>query len=445
MRIACEAVREQRLTAILLTCMVIVSAVVGGWWLVSSQNRGSKSSLLRSDGPTLHQAIAELSPGVANQSGGPWALFSAYGIAAQVPFSPNLIGYAHTNVTVNSCGQAFDGLTLWNGTIPLFDGTFNSGTAPFWQFAYFSNSTQEILLATDVLGDLRLYPPIAYPSACMPWYDLPGNVANWTSDTAVPSIDSSEAAQVVWNAILQGSDTVGDWTTDTEPDTEIITFGPGVFMGLGDASSAYGVYLDRCGEVGVTGVQPLILAGVGSTGQLLGASDLTHNCALINSGEGAYDSDYDLLFGQPTLNTNAATTMATAGFQVAIALPNGTLVKFFDEVGLASWMTSWNLSTPLNTRLPLGMPACASWVPSVEDCVANSSGWYAVILSANGEWINSFGALPNGTAVWSEPVTAIVSHQQLVIVIPSSWNLAGDVLAPNSTVSTSTVIGSLTL
>lgn len=68
-----------------------------------------------------------------------------------------------------------------------------------------------------------------------------------------------------------------------------------------------------------------------------------------------------------------------------------------------------------------------------------------VVLSQSGEWINSYGLQPNGTPSWAEPVTALVSHQQLVIVVPSSWNLAGDKLAVDSTVTNSTVIGSLPL
>jgi len=402
--------------------------------------------LPEADGPTFHQALASLNSSVANESGGPWALFSVYGVAAQLPFSPNLIGYpAGENITVNHCGQLFNGLTLWNGTIPLFTGTFDSGTAPFWQLAYFSNVSQEMLVATDVMGAAHVFPPIPYPNSCMPWYDFPGNAANWTAPSEFPVVDSSLAAQVAWNSVLQGSTTVGQGVARMGPAVGIITAGPGIFMGLGDTVSAYGIFFDRCGELGVAGVQPLVGVGVGSNGAWLGSSNLTHNCALLKSGPPGYSGGYVLLFSSPSIIAASTTTFAMAGYQVADAYPNGTVAGFYDEVGLANWMTSWNLTTPSDSRLPLVMPACTSWVPSVDDCVANSSGWYAVVLSGSGEWINSYGALPNGTVGWSEPVTALVSHQQLVIVAPSSWNLTGDILTVNSTVSTSTVIGSLAL
>jgi len=422
---------------------LIMAGGVGAFFLLEPRS-GNASSVVN-DGPTLDQALAALNSSVQAQNGGPWALFSVYGIAAQVPFSPNLIGYSNTNVTVNACGPAFNGLTLWNGSIPQFNGTFNSGTAPFWQLAYFSNVSQEILVATDVMGNAHVFPPIPYPSSCMPWYDFPGNTADWTSPSEFPVVDSPLAAQVTWNSVLQGSTTVGQWVARMGPAVEIITAGPGIFMGLGDTVSAYGIFFDRCGELGVAGVQPLVGVGVGSNGTWLGSSNLTHNCALLKSGPPGYSADYDLLFSPPFVNIASSTTFATAGYQVAIAYPNGTVSGFYDEVGLANWMTSWNLTNSSGAQLPLGPSTCDSWVPSISDCRSDSTGWYAVILSQSGEWINSYGALPGGGVGWSEPVTALVSHQQLVIVAPSSWNLAGDKLTVNSTVSTSTVIGSLTL
>lgn len=438
-------VRLHRIAVVLLALVIVLAGAVGTWiWFATHEPTGP-STLDRADGPTLHQVLAGVNDSTRNTSGGPWALFSVYGIAAQVPFSPNLIGYAHTNATVNSCGQQFNGVTLWNGTIPTFKGTFNSGTAPFWQLAYFSNSSREILLATDVSGVVHIYAPIAFPGSCMPWYDFPGHTANWTNPTFLPEIDSSRAAAVAWDAVVQGQETVGSWIGANEPMVQIITFGPGVFEGLGDLFGGFGVYFERCGEVGIAGIQPLVSVGVNSTGQWTGTANLTTNCALLYSGHGAFDSEYDLVFSTPSVSVGPSTTTAAERFQVAIAAPNGTLGNFFDEVGLANWMISWNLTTLSGQHLPLATPTCRSWVHSLADCPANASGWFAVLMSASGEWIDSYGALANGSSGWSQAVTALVSHQQLVIVCPSSWSIAGDVLSVSSTVNNTHVIGSVAL
>ena len=442
-----EPPRRRRRVVIgaILMAVVVLAAGLGGYFYFAHR-QGPAAAPVIADGPTFFQALAQVDDSVLNTSGGPWGLFSVYGIAAPVPFSPNLIGYAHTNITVNSCGAAFNGLTLWNGTIPLFNGTFDSGTAPFWQLAYFSNSSQEIIVGTDVLGHLHVFPAIPYPSACMPWYDLPGNTANWTSPALLPKLDTPVAARLAWNAILGGQLTVGDWVDRNAPMAEIMTFGPNVFQGFGDISGGYGVYFDRCGELGAAGVQSMVVVGVNTAPPPnAGTFNITHNCNLLESGPPGYSAAYDLLFSPPSTTHASSTTYAASSFQVAIAYPNGTLGNFFDEIGLANWMTSWNLTSASGQRLPLAMPTCRGWVPSIADCGANASGWYAVVLSGSGEWINSYGALPGGGVGWFAPVTSFVSHQQFVIVTPSTWSLSGDNLSVASTNSTVEIFGSLSL
>jgi hypothetical protein len=427
----------RRIPVLLIVLVVAVAGSLGVYAIVATN--GGSHSTVKSDGPTLYQALSEVNNSVRNVSGGPWVLFSVWGVAAQSPFSPNVIGYPSQNHTVNSCGQQFDGLTLWNGTMPLFNGTFDSGTAPFWQFAFFSNVSQTILLATDTLGMSKVYAPMPYPSPCNPWYDLGSSPWRWTLPPGVFPVDSPNAAQSAWGVVDQ------KWVKVNEPEVELITIGPGMFDGFGDVSG-YGVFFDRCGQLGVAGLaEPLVLVGENLQGQWRGTENLTHNCALPFSGYGSLDGIYDLLFSGVSVSTTYGTISATAPFQVALAYPNDTLTNDFDGSGLANWMTHLSLTTSVGQHLPLAAPTCRYWVPSVGSCTANSSGWFAVVLSASGEWINSYGELANGTAGWSEPVTALVSHQQLVIVVPSSWNLTGDELNLTSTVITSEVTGSLML
>ena len=231
----------------------------------------------------MDEALSEVSASVATEPGGPWEIFSVYGIAAQASFSPNLIGYpTGENRTVNDCGHLFDGVTLWNGTLPTFHGSFNSGTAPFWQLAYFSNTSKGVLVATDVRGDTHVYSPISMANPCAPWYDfMSNNTAEWTSLQQNPPVDSSVAALNAWATNIAGVETVGSKVGQDSPYVEIMTTGPGVFMGFGDQrGSGWGVYFDRCGEAGVTGVQPLVLSGLSTTGAGGVAVAVTHNCAL---------------------------------------------------------------------------------------------------------------------------------------------------------------------
>jgi hypothetical protein len=393
----------------------------------------------KNDGPTLYQAIAPVNQSVENLTGGPWALFSIYGIAAQAPYSPNVESYPLENQTVNACQAQFNGLTLWNGTMPVFNGTPDSGTAPFWQFGFYSNLSHQILLVTNVLDSVHVYAPMPVNGSCHPWYDLGNDPEVWVQELSPFLPNSPSVATSALKAITPG------WVSQGSSIVEIFTTGPGVFDGFGDLGGGAGLILERCGLLDVTGIQPLLLWGESLQGTNGSYSIQTTNCAFLNHPYFAGYGTYGVISLPTNETTFAKTAQFRAPFQVALIFHDHSGPTNYDGWGLASWMTSWNITTSSGQRLQMGTSTCKTWVVSVTACIANSSGWFAVILSAGGGWVNSYGALPGGGAGWSQPVTAIVSNQQLVIVLPSSWNLSGDQLNVSTTVSTSSIIGSVAL
>lgn len=429
-----------RLLSVLIVAVVAAAGLgTGAWWYLSHP-QGSGSERTIADGPTLYQAIAGVNQSLRNVSGGPWGLFSIYGVAAQAPYSANVIGYPLGNLTVNACQAQFNGLTLWNGTMPVFNGTLNSGTAPFWQFGYYSNVSQQILLATDVLYTVHVYPAMPFNGSCHPWYDLGSNPEQWVQQLAPFLTNSPNVAQPALTEIGKLN-----WFYRSGPWSEIYTTGPGVFDGYGDLGGFAGLILGRCGLLGVSDIQPVLQWSENLNGTNGGYANETTNCAVLNYPYFAGYGSYDFTPGSARMTTIGGTLLISVSYQAEIIFHNQTTASDFDAWGLANWMTSWNLTTSSGQKLPLGTSTCGSWVASVSDCISNSSGWFAVVLSAGGGWINSYGALPGGGAGWSEPVTALVSHQQLVIVLPSSWSVSGDRVTVTSTVSTSTVIGSTSL
>jgi hypothetical protein len=443
-----------RALVIVLALVVIVAGSLGAWYYVSTHGPSSSAGRVVADGPTFYQALESLNSSVTNESGGPWSIFSVMGIAARAPYSPSVKGYVSFNASlpVNGCQAALNGPSMFNGSIPIFTGTFNSGTAPFWQFAYYSNATSEVLVGTDTLGSPHLFSPFPLQSNCThAWGDFILDPSSWAgqiyNNSSLPP-NSPTAARIVWSNVDTG------YLDRHQPLVELFTSGPAMLAATQDLpSGVFGVDFVSCGLAGFTGYETdwargygmAYYSGVDKSGQYSGAFNTTTNCFLGNTPTvlGAVTGSYQLLFSSATTFTATDTTWFTAPTAVNFALTSGG--EYYDMWGLASWMTNWNLTTPSDSRLPLGMPACTSWVPAVEDCVANSSGWYVVVLSTGGEWINSYGELSNGTAGWSEQVTALVSHQQLVIVAPSSWDLAGDELAVSSTVTVCTVDGSVAL
>lgn len=416
---------------------LLVLGGLAGILILRSSSPSGRAPTPASDGPTFYQALAEVNTSVTNTSGGPWQLFSVYGIATQAPFAAGVIGYPQNNITTNACGAAFNGLTLWNGTIPVFTGSFASGTAPFWQFAYFSASSERILLATDELGVARLFPSIAFPSSCQPWYDFSPDPANWTAMLGQLPANSPSVASSISTALTeQGVTLNGSFA-------QIMTLGPGVFDGFGDAGAQWGFYFDRCGLPETPGFQPLV-GGSDGSGSGASVAQLSHNCALVASGHGNIDGDYSVEFSGPSTSGVDGGVQLDAPFQVAYAYPNGTLTGNYDAWGLGTWMVRLSLSTSAGADLPMGTPACYGWVPTLTDCAGNSSGWYAVLASPTGEWLGAYGAQSQGIN-WTQAVWTVVSHQELVIVVPAGWDVTGDVLRLSSTVNASVIRGSLVL
>ncbi|MGB7123850.1 MAG: hypothetical protein WBE40_03215 [Thermoplasmata archaeon] len=449
-----EQPRVSRPLVAVIVVVLVVAATFGGWYWLEGTQRSSKAPIVRGDGPTFYQALASLNSSVTNETGGPWSIFSVMGIAAQGPYSPSVKGYVVFNASlpVNGCQAALNGLTMFNGSIPSFTGTFNSGTAPFWQFAYYSNTTGEVLVGTNVLGTAYLFTPFPLDSNCTHgWGDFGLDPTKWTdqiySNTSLPP-DSSLAAGAVWSNIDTG------YLNSHQPLVELFTSGPAMLAATQDIPDGrLGVDFVSCGLAGFTGYNTgwaagygmAYYSGVNKNGSYAGVFNATTNCYVGNTATvpGAGTGAYQLFFSNVTASTSTDTTRFTASTAVNFALTSGG--EYSDMWGLANWMTNWNLTTPSDSRLPLGMPECASWVPSVEDCVANSSGWFVVLLSASGEWLNSYGSIPGGGIGWSEPITALVSHQQLVVVVPSGWNVSGDQVSPASTIATSTVTGGFIL
>ncbi|MGD0588359.1 MAG: hypothetical protein ABSA63_06150 [Thermoplasmata archaeon] len=435
---------ESREPVVVVFVVVVVLLLVLATVAFRSANISSPSSPPKSEGPTFYQVLASLNGSVRNVSGGPWSLVSVIGIASPIPFSPNVANYFLTNISVNSCQQQFNGLTMWNGSLPVFDGTSDSGTAPFWQLGYYSEASQTMLIATSVSGEAHVYAPMPLASNCTnSWTTFRYNPNFWVNQVYANGtlpVDSSVAARVAWANLDRG------WIGQNAPLAEVYALGPGMITGTGDVYGGnWEVYFMGCGVAGFTGIRPDYAAGVSREGEWGGALNLTRNCVTLNSTGPVIDRGINkFFFSPPSPVIGAVTAWIDVPYQVGVTALNGSFYGYYDGWGVANWMTRWHVSNLSGMTLPLGSPGCDSWVPAVSDCIANASGWYAVILSASGEWVNSYGIQSNGTVGWAEPVTAFVSHQQFVLIVPSPWNLAGDTLAVASTVNVCDVTGSIT-
>ncbi len=419
--------------------------MLAGWYLFVTPLRPRSGSQPIADGPTFYQVLSSVNGSVRNVSGGPWSLVSVIGVASPAPFSANVAGYLRLNLSVNACEQQFNGLTLWNGSVPTFSGSFDSGTAPFWQLAYYSPATQQVLVTTDVAGVSRVYPAMSISANCTyAWTTLRQNPGSWVNQiyaNGTLPVDSPIAARVAWDNLDRR------WIQANAPLAEVYALGPGMITGTGDVYGGnWEIYFMGCGVAGYTGIRPIYVAGVSRGGGSEYNLNGTRNCVTLYSEGGVIDRGINqFFFSSPVLSGGGTSSWISVPYQIGVTATNGSFYGYYDGWGVADWMTRLNLTTASGQQLPLAPSGCPNWVPTLSDCVANSSGWFVVLLSAGGEWLASYGATTQGGAGWTVPVTAMVSHQSLVIVVPSSWSPGGDRLTVNSTASEVAITGSVAL
>jgi hypothetical protein len=413
--------------------IILVAAIVGllaaaswGLWYELSPRQSKQGSGVVSDGPTFAQAFSAVNGSVGRLPGGPWTLSQAFGIATPIPSSPSSWGWpGDYPETMNACQPAFNGLTIWNGTLPLFNGTFNSGTAPFWQFVFFSNQSGQLLIGTDVVGEVAVYPPIGLSSACAVFSHL--GYEPWTSAKLISRglfpIDTPVMAEAAWGAVGK------TWVDGLgEQLTEMYLIGNLPF-GSGASPTTQLEYF-TCGTLGGVGVTRglSVFTDPYNPSDVAAWENYSLGCTPTANNWTAIPIHVD--FANSTVTHGQEGGYYAQNFQVM----SGSNVsdQSNQTLGITSWMVNLSLTSSSGGSLPLGTSGCNDWTRTYTNCLPYPSGWYAVLLSKSGEWMDSFGETTYQGA-WSLSVVPIVSGQFIVVVVPNTWTLTNATLTVSST------------
>jgi hypothetical protein len=428
-----HGVDRRRLSVVVAS--VLVGALVGAA-IVSLSFRTTAVGTPK-EGLSLHQALRQVNATVQNVSGGPWALFSYIGFAAEGMFNPAAFSLgSSTNASLRYCGEQLPGVTLWNGSaIPVFDGSIASGAAPFWQFEFSSNLTKGVVVATDISGVVRVYPPILPTDSC--WSYAGGGAADryfsWVNP--LPE-DSSVQAQLSYDRVAR------TFESDHRPVVEIFADGFTPLGAIGHGPNG-GVEFFRCGLVGVAGAQPFLIVGFSSAGQILDTINGTVSCTATNSlGPPPVYTPYSIIPstpGPPSVFGHGFESVRFS-FQTEFLTGVNNSTRYNDAWGLLSWMVSMSLRNSSGQSLPTAALSCQAWVSTLAACTPLGSGWSIILTSADGVWLDSFPSASSPSS-WSLPVAAVATNEQLVLTYPSSWNVTGDSLVFSNTVSVPTIGG----
>lgn len=413
--------------AVAVVATVVVVAGGFGYSLLKGDGQSHHASPAIGNGETFVTAWGPVNSTIQTTPGSPWHPVSVLGVALEerafpLPAEGQYVGL---NSTMSTC-EKLNGVSVWNSSaIPVFTGNLSSGAAPFWSFVL-TNSSGSFLYVTTLMGVVHVY-PASVSTPCL----VAAGAAGWGLLNMSVVTDSSAASWMAYST--KG----GGFARESSPLAEYYVLGGDQLLEPDASPFGWVVNYFRCDQVGVAGLQNYTAVGVLTSGN--------RSSTFIDNGWLTCTvSNYTLAFSLPVQNVTPPGTTGSylsVPFQVAFPANHTT---FYDGWGLLSWMFGLNVSDTAGARLSAAPAPCSRWVPSLSDCPSNVSGWFAVLLSANGQWLDSFPSAQSPTN-WTIPNQLVTSHDSLVIVLPSGWSVSGDTLTVASPPSAPVVSGSATL
>jgi hypothetical protein len=354
---------------------------------------------------TFDNALSTVQAQPTLQRGGPWGVTLVEGAAANVPWSPEvwqwygepqpICGIQSSNLT------GISAFTYWNSSLfPAWDSplALTSGWAPLWSFV-FQNSTGVRVISSWFNGTIFLN-AVAQPTP---------RCFETNPQVAIPSeeLDSPLAAAAAQH---DGASTLlssGRFHT-------AFYFPVGLLLpwgwGIGGSLPMWQVAYSQCESHKYHGGSYLEDFGMNSTtGQGEGAT-----------GGAWYPSCFDTSYTIGLNNTSAVQLTSPDGGRVAANISYITEVTSVLNspptlANLTTNQTQISVTTPY-TEINLSSAAAVCRDPSenLSGCTAPASGWYAVLASPGGHWLDSYPSLANGTS-WVLPEVQIALGDEIEV------------------------------
>jgi hypothetical protein len=435
------AAKGKRASQIVVVSITVITVVIAGLspallsvWGNSPVPRNTITGL---------GALALVEASLVKTTSESWTLISDVGVASHDSYTPWVIGGIDgslINASISSlatlwaCGS-LPLTTVWNTSgLPVRGGNLTDGFAPFWEFLFAnaSGSSQFVFaIGTYVSGSVKVLGPLNQANPCIRALGLgPGFVPPIAS---LPSLETDIGGELAYRALTSLDAHFGPyavvWTNgwpiiaNSGWDSTIYTFGAGWI-----------VTFYECGLVGVSPASSTITSwhvvvwlqnGIPTSG---GASSTRFGCTLPS---------YNV-----TITEQASSRQGT-GFAASFSLAdNGFSAGSYvaDEQGLAAWMVLPKLQRSLGGAPELAPDLCPHWLNGIASCDVPAAGWYAVLLSPGGQWLDSYGVI-NGSPAWADPGVPVISTETVDILSAFSLSSSGITFQLSSNV-TSPVIAS---
>jgi hypothetical protein len=372
------------------------------------------------DWATFHTAWSTVSQAFGAFAEGNWTIKFAEGAAADGPWSPSAVLWDQIPPALwDPCAAQLSGistLTFWNASAyPYSDSpdVFSSGAAPLWTFIFNGTGTPTFV-ASWLAGHVLINGDLGTTSPCFSVGPPLNDVFAGTSlDYVHPSteLDSNAIASA---AIAE------------EPNASFLHVAPVP----SPPSPAFALYFPGPQSVPVTIIGPNLwvvdYGACGLPGQLSSNFTLTaYEFDAATASGGAWssigltcaDSYYVLNMSRNALSNPPS----SSGIYREWNLSSSFLTSAVPATWTASDLTTsiihwWVVNGPgAGATVPSSAAVCGFLSANLSKCTPPSSGWYAVLLSANGTWLDSYPTITNGT-MWAVAGVHVADGDRIVLV-----------------------------
>lgn len=424
--------RRTRLFWTVAALIVAVIAVTAGALLYSGLAFRSAPSypVPPQSWTTFAGAWDDVSSAFSAFSNGSWNVSFAEGVAADGHWSPPAAQWALYGPEWMACETQLTGvstLTFWNASEYPSTATatdFSSGAAPLWTFI-FSGAGTPTFVASWFLGKVALNAALDSGSLC-----LQHSIFNSTHVPRVEpnvELDSNAIASEVQqeDAFLSGNPPPlgGPTMMPTPPTPGVALYFPGHELLPGEVSggSLWSVTYTTCGLEGSYGLASSF------TTYLLNATALPqrHSYQWLGTSISCYDSEYLGDFNRTKVMGAPSNSSQYFEWKLKVSFMTSAVPPRWELSNLTTSLFGLRLASinPPFESLPSTAELCGPGSSNLTSCPAPAAGWYAVLLSHNGTWLDSFPTLANGTS-WALPEVAVQTGDMIAFVGASGYTSA---------------------
>jgi hypothetical protein len=416
--------RTWRIVIVLAVCALVVTVGVLSYVIAFAKQPGATYPAPPTNWVTYRAAWSDVSDAFSAFANDGWSVSFAEGVAADGHWSPPAYLWAlYGPGGWTSCEAQLNGvstLTFWNATTypaSSSPNVFTSGAAPLWTFVFNGSSTptfvtswflgRVILNAALMPGNPCLQLPIfnaSKGSAINPSHELDSSV--------VASEVQAEDQYLAQNPIPPGG---GFAPMPVPPTPGVALYLPGLELlpsTIGGAGS-WTVAYTQCGLIGTYGqIAPFVAYLLNAT-----VTSQSHSFQWFSSRPPCFDSEYYVTFnktatiGAPSNVSQYFTWTANVTFMTS-AVPARWSLDALSTSLFGLQLTSDN--PPFNS-FESAAELCGPGSQNLTSCPPPAQGWYAVLSSPSGKWLDSYPTTQNGSD-WAVPDVSLESGDHVVFV-----------------------------